>query len=198
MLDKWWKTLTYGISGGVFGGTIVLFCLKKISLDYGTVPDWIGLFVLLFFGSTFLDRMHRDGEVQLVITKKSNSDDAPYAMYGIRVKNFTTNKMVVTERGVLVVKKDKKKIGLSKAKRKPIPTMFEKIVVEPGDMSDSEVNSEDIALLEATLGVEISDSIKRLELIPYAKLINGTYIYGQNTTYLDWKKLDEDMENRYH
>ena len=198
MLDKWWKILTYGISCGVLGGTIVLFYLKKISFDYGTVPDWIGLLVLLFFGSTFLDRMHRNGEVQLSITQKSNSDDAPYAMYGIRVKNFTTNKMVVIERGVLIVQKDKKKIGLSRAKRNPIPSMFEKIVVEPGDMSDSEVNSEDIVYLESALGVEISDAIEKLELIPYAKLLDGNYIYGQKTTYLNWKKLDKDMEDRYN
>lgn len=197
MLNKWWKTLALSVCCGALGVTIVLACLKKISLNYGTVPDWIGLLILLFFGSTFLDRIRRNGEVQLSITQKSNSDHAPYAMYGIRVKNFTTNKMVVVERGVLVVKKDNKKIRLSKAKRKAIPTMFGKIVVEPGDMSDSEVNSEDIILLESTLGLEISDAIEKLELIPYAKLVDGSYIYGQKTTYLNWKKLDKDMEDRY-
>lgn len=197
MLDKWWKTFLLSFFAGMLGGTIVSLCVKKISIDFGSVPDWIGLFILLFFGSTFLDRMRRNGEVQLSITQKSSSDDAPYAMYGIRVKNFTKDKMVVVERGVLVVKKDEKKIKLSKAKRNLIPTMFEKVVVEPGDISDAEVNSEDIALLEATMGFQISDAIENLELIPYAKLVDGSYIYGQKSTYLNWKKLDKDMEDRY-
>lgn len=197
MLDKWWKTFALSFFAGMLGGTIVSLCVKKISIDFGSVPDWIGLFILLFFGSTFLDRMRRNGEVQLSITQKSSSDDAPYAMYGIRVKNFTKDKMVVVERGVLVVKKDEKKIKLSKAKRNLIPTMFEKVVVEPGDISDAEVNSEDIALLEATMGFQISDAIENLELIPYAKLVDGSYIYGQKSTYLNWKKLDKDMEDRY-
>lgn len=197
MLDKWWKTFLLSFFAGMLGGTIVSLCFKKISIDFGTVPDWFGLIILLFFGSTFLDRIHRNGEVQLSITQESSSDDAPYAMYGIRVKNFTKNKMVVVERGVLVVKKDEKKIKLSNAKRNPIPTMFEKIVVEPGDISDAEVNSEDVALLEATMGFQISDAIENLELIPYAKLVDGSYIYGQKSTYLNWKKLDKDMEDRY-
>lgn len=197
MLDKWWKTFLLSFFAGMLGGTIVSLCFKKISIDFGTVPDWFGLIILLFFGSTFLDRIHRNGEVQLSITQESSSDDAPYAMYGIRVKNFTKNKMVVVERGILVVKKDEKKIKLSNAKRNTIPTMFEKIVVEPGDISDAEVNSEDVALLEATMGFQISDAIENLELIPYAKLVDGSYIYGQKSTYLNWKKLDKDMEDRY-